>query len=124
MLNTLEISTDIVYDTPKENRGIFMTKRYQATLNLVELRENMLQFPMLAEEHIHNAIIESLSKAQRELWYWIVESEEETVTSDVMATFNYSQQYASTLLNELYSFCLLEREPYAVGNGYIYRVRS
>lgn len=100
-----------------------MTKRYQATLNLVELRENIRQFPMLADDHVHSAIVESLSKAHRDLWYWILECEGDTVTSDVMATFGYEANYASGLLYDLYTFGLLEREPFAVGNGYIYRVK-
>lgn len=100
-----------------------MNKRYQSIRLLVELRENVRQFPTLADEHIHNTIIESLSKAQRDLWYWILECEGDIVTSDVIATFNYTEQYASSLLKELHEFGLLEREKYAVGNGYIYRVK-
>ena len=101
-----------------------MTNRYQHIHNLVALRENVRSFPMFSDELIREAIVESLSKAQRELWYWIVESEGDTVTSDVVATFNYSLQYANALLSELHRFGLLTREPYAVGNGYLYRVRS
>lgn len=101
-----------------------MAKRYQFTHLLVELRENIRQFPTLADEHIHNAIIESLSEAQRDLWHWIVECEGDTVTAEVMVTFDYTNQYASSLLKELYEFGLLEREQYAIGNGYIYRVKQ
>ena len=100
-----------------------MSKRFQYTRQLVELREQVRQFPMLADEHIHSAIVESLSDAQRDLWYWIVECEGDIITADVMATFNYTEQYASSLLKELHEFGLLEREKYAVGNGYIYRVK-
>lgn len=101
-----------------------MPSRYQFTRTLVELRENIRQFPMLADEHIHSAIVESLSQAQRDLWYWIVENEGDTVTADVVATFGYNENYASMLLAELHEFGLLEREKYAVGNGYIYRVKQ
>ena len=100
-----------------------MNKRYQSIRLLVELRENVRQFPTLADEHIHNTIVESLSDAQRDLWYWIVENEGDTVTADVVATFGYNENYASMLLAELHEFGLLEREKYAVGNGYIYRVK-
>lgn len=98
--------------------------RYNFIKLLVELRENIRQFPMLADEHIHNTIVESLSDAQRDLWYWLLECEGVIVTADVMATFNYTEQYASSLLKELHEFGLLEREKYAVGNGYIYRVKQ
>ena len=98
-----------------------MNKRYQSIRLLVELRENVRQFPTLADEHIHNTIVESLSKAQRDLWYWIVECEGDTVTSDVMVTFNYTEPYASSLLNELWQFGLLEREMVIDDSGKRYR---
>lgn len=101
-----------------------MAKRYQSIRLLVELRANVRQFPTLADEHIHNTIIESLSEAQRQLWYWLVECEGDTVTSDVMVTFNYTETYAASLLKELHEFGLLEREKFAVGNGYIYRIKT
>ena len=101
-----------------------MTKRYQYTRLLVELRENVRQFPTLADEHIHNTIIESLSEAQRELWRWMLFCESDTITAEVVATFDYTEQYANCLLKELHEFGLLEREKYAVGNGYIYRVKG
>ncbi len=104
-----------------------MTKRYQHILTLVELRENIRQFPTLADEHIHNTIIESLSQAQRDLWYWILECSDMSagfiVTNDVVVTFNYTEQYANCLLKELHEFGLLQREKYHKGNGYIYRVK-
>lgn len=100
-----------------------MTKRYQFTRLLVKLRANVRAFPMLADEHIHNTIVESLSTAQRDLWYWIVECEGVFTTADVMVTFNYNDNYASGLLKELHEFGLLDREKFATGNGYIYRIK-
>lgn len=103
-----------------------MTKRYQHILTLVELRKNIRQFPTLADQHIYNTIVESLPPAHSKLYRWICSHGGENITTSfVVAGWNYTEQYASSLLNELWRFGILEREPHQEDlKAYIYRIKG
>lgn len=89
-----------------------MSKRYQHILTLAELRRNIREFPTLADQHIYNTILESLPPTHRKLYRWIRSHGGEGITTSfVMTGWRYTETYASSLLNELWQFGLLERAP-------------
>lgn len=103
-----------------------MAKRFAHIHTLAELRRNVRQHPTLADTHIRHTIVESLPPAYRKLYDWINQGiyGGEVNTNMVMKVWDWKANMASTALNELWQFGLLERTEYVdtLGKGYKYKI--
>ena len=101
-----------------------MTKRFAHIRQLVALRKQLQQSPVLADELMHTLIVESLPPAYLHLYRWIVECDHSITSNMVMLAWNWQANMASTALNELWQFGLLKREEYRDehGKGYQYTI--
>lgn len=87
-----------------------MTNRYAHIRHLVELREAVSRNPEMADQHIYNTIVENLPTAHSQLYRWMCSTYTGKASTEiVMREWGYSNGYASTLLNELWQFGLLDR---------------
>lgn len=102
-----------------------MTQRFNHIRTLVELRENIRQFPTLADTHIQNTIVESLPPGYRKIYDWIVSCEQPVTSPMVMQAFEIKHNHASSVLNELWQFGLLERVEQVDSHGrvFVYKLR-
>lgn len=102
-----------------------MTKRrFEHIRQLAELRENIRQFPTLADDHIRHTIVENLPPAHAKLYRVMKVNEWVAVSENVATVFNIRQNQAADMLRELHEFGLLERQENHNENGkmFVYRV--
>lgn len=103
-----------------------MAKRFAHIHKLAQIRRDVAVFPEDTDTIIRNAIIRALPPAYHKLYDWINQGVYggEVNTHMVMKAWDWKANMASTALNELWQFGLLERTEYVdtLGKGYKYKV--
>jgi predicted transcriptional regulator len=87
-----------------------MTKRFAHVQELVFLREQVRKFPEQTDRLIKESILYTLPRSYVRLYEWIRQGVFHPVTSAAVAkAWDIKQNHASSMLNELWQFGLLER---------------
>lgn len=103
-----------------------MTKRFAHVQALVELRDCIDTYPD-PKNAVHDAIVNALPKQYRTIYAWIIShGGKDITTSFVVAGWRIAPNHASSILNELWQFGLLEREMVIDDSGkrYQYSVKA
>lgn len=101
-----------------------MSKRFKHVRELVFLREQVRKYPEQTDRLIRETILYTLPRSYVRLYEWIRQGVFQPVTSAVVArAWNINQNYASSMLNELWQFGLLERTERRDedGKSYLYK---
>lgn len=94
-----------------------MTPRFAHIRKLVTLRQITARNPATVDELLKSAIVTALPDQYRKVYDWIGTCYQPVTSPMVMKAWDLNANHASTILNELWQFGLLERTQTIDGNG-------